>query len=135
MENTATPSLTKIAIAVAFILSWITLWASTSDLPYQDTDIERYMNSAGTLEPPAIAKAGFPFTVFYYPPAPLGNDIPPDGSFFPFALNTMIYFLAAFYLIQALPKRWITKRLEQATIFFSFMICFLGLFYTILKFD
>jgi hypothetical protein len=129
-------SIVKIAIAMALIMSWVTLWISHTGLPYNDADVNEYMQAQPrTMEPPAVAKAGWPFTVFYYPPAPLGNDIPPSGSGFPFALNTMIYFILSWAILVYVPKRFLTFKLERGAVFFAFVITLLGLFQTILAFD
>lgn len=132
---TTTPSLARIAIALALIVTWLSLFLSSQALPYNEQEISDYLESPQTLRVPIVGKAGFPFTVFYFPPPPMGNDIPPDGSFFPFALNTMIYFLVMLFILTYLPKRFITVALERGAIYFAFIVCFIGLFWTILKFD
>lgn len=124
----------RLAFAIALVCTWVALWLSTSDLPYSDADLQTYFNNP-SLDVPVIAKAGFPFVVFYYPPPPMGNDIPPDGSFFPFALNVMIFFLFVRGILQFIPEKYFTKKLYQGSFYVAFVITLLGLFITIVKFD
>ncbi len=128
-------SFVKAAVALALITTWISLWSSRTDLPYQDIDLQKYFNEPGSVRAPLIAKAGFPFVTFYYPLPPLGSDIPPDGSIFPFALNTAIFLGAWLVLLRLLPQRWRTVTFEKASIYFASIICVIGLFLTILAFD
>jgi hypothetical protein len=129
-------SIIKIAITLAIITAWVTLWISYSALPYSNADVSAYMHAQPrTMEPPAVAKAGWPFTVFYYPPTPLGNDIPPSGSGFPFALNTMIFFILFWTVLHFVPKRFFTYLFERAVVYSAFVVMFIGLFETILAFD
>ncbi len=121
------PNLTKITIALALILTWVSIWVSFERLlysgnPFNDTSI-------------VAGSSGFPFTVFYYPPAPMGNDIPDQGSIFPFALNAMIYFIISWAVIHIIPIKKISKRFEQLIVYTAFWVTLAGLFHTILLFD
>jgi len=128
-------SFVKVAVALALITTWVTLWGSRTDLPYKDIDLQKYFSEPGSVQAPIVAKAGFPFVTFYYPLTPLGSDIPPDGSIFPFALNTAIYLGIWLVLPRLLPKRFHTVNFQRASIYFSSIICVIGLFLTILAFD
>jgi hypothetical protein len=137
-SNIKTPylaSIVKIAIALALITSWLTLWVSYSRIPGATGDVSRYWQTGNAGDIPVVAKAGFPFTVFYYPPAPMGNEIPPSGSGFPFALNTMIYFSLFWAILNLIPKRLLTYLFERGVIILAFIITFFGLFLTIMAFD
>ncbi len=121
------PNTTKIAIALALIVTWITIWASYRHLPYSGDPF--------TYPDIVSAKAGWPFTVFYYPLPPFGNDIPNQGSAFPFALNAMIYFILAWAIVQLIPGRLISKKLEKLLVCIAFWVTLAGLLHTILLFD
>lgn len=128
-------NISKSAFLIAIILAWITLWMSTSDMPLADGYIQQYLDNPGDYSMPIRASAGWPFTVFYYPIAPLGNDIPPDGSVFPFALNATIFFIISWIVLALLPKEWRPVKVEKALILAALVINTLGLLHTILAFD
>lgn len=126
MEENKSINYIKIAIGFGVIALWLSLWFSYQHLPF-----------GGSIFDPnaAIAKGGFPFTVFYYPPPPMGKDIPPDGSFFPFALNFMIWFIVAYAIIHFIPKRIFTEKLVAIITYLAFLMSLFGLFYIIIQFD
>ncbi len=120
-------NLTKLAISLAIIFTWISIWISFERLPYSadpfvDSDI-------------VAAKSGFPFTVFYYPPAPFGNDVPDQGSIFPFVLNAMLYFILMWIILRILPEKYIKQSFERVTTHLAFWVTFVGLLHTILLYD
>lgn len=121
------PNLTKITIAIALILTWVSIWFSFKQLSYTGNPFTDTSIIAGS--------AGFPFTVFYYPPAAMGNDIPDQGSIFPFALNLMLYFIITWVVINFIPVKNISKRFEQLIVYIAFWVTLGGLFYTILMYD
>ncbi|MFH1535400.1 MAG: hypothetical protein ABIF80_05495 [Patescibacteria group bacterium] len=125
----------KIAFCLAIILVWTSLWVSFSDLPINQDALDTYWHSPETLKTPMVSQAGFPFRTFYFPLASMGNDIPDQGSFFPFALNTMIWFMFSYLVVRFLPKKWLSKRIEQSFIYSSFILSLVGLLWIILKYD
>lgn len=120
-------NINKLSIAIALILTWVSIWASFQPLPYSGDPF---------ADPDIIsAKAGFPFTVFYYPVPPFGNDVPDQGSIFPFALNVMLFFILAWVLLRIIPEKYISKRIERLTVYIAFWVTLAGLLHTILLFD
>ncbi len=126
---------TKSAFLIAIILAWVSLWVSIHDVPVSDSDIDQYLASPTVFDPPVQARGGWPFAVFNYPVAPLGNDIPPDGSIFPFALNVTVFFIIAWAVLNIMPTRWKTLKLERSLVLAAFAINSLGLLQTIIMFD
>ena len=134
-ELLSKPNYTKLALCLAIILTWLSLWFSYRTQTYSDQAVTDYLNSSLALKAPIAARAGFPLTTFYFPVPPLGNDIPDQGSFFPFALNVMLWFLFSFYFLHYLPKKWLKQKFEQGLVYSAFVLSLFGLFWVILQYD
>lgn len=130
MNKTAT------ALALAIIATWLALWFSAENIPfYLEESVEGYFKNPPTAQVPIAGAAGWPFTTFLFPPPALGNDIPPDGSFFPFALNVMVFFVFLRAVLQIIPQRLFRNRYEQIAVRTAFVTSLVGLLWVILRFD
>lgn len=70
--------ITTAALSLGIIMMWVSLFASYQGLPYNYIDFSN---------PAPAALGGFPITVFEYPPAALGSDVPPLNTWGLFYLN------------------------------------------------
>lgn len=118
----------NITIAVSslgIVMMWISLFISNHELPYN------YINFSN---PAPAALGGFPITVFEYPPAALGSNVPPVDSWGLFYLNFIFWIIIGAAMSIALRKHF-SRQVSFKLFAASIIISLYGLGYLMLKFD
>lgn len=115
----------RVGLSLGVIMMWLSLAASNQDLSYNYIDFSN---------PVPAALGGFPITAFEYPPAALGNDIPPVDSWGLFYLNLgfWIIFGAAMSIIS---RKYFSRGVSFKLFAASLIVSLFGLGYLMLKFD
>ena len=114
------------AIGLGVTLTWISLWLSTKELPQPLS-----FNPSAPMQ-----SAGFPFTAFWYPQPPMGNDYPPFWMWVPFFVNGAFWTGASVGILYLLRLPNEKMRFVYAAFSVSGIVCWLiGSVYLLLKFD
>lgn len=123
----------RFTILLGLILTWVAVFKSTTNIAVAQSEIEAYFAHRGPL--PVAGLGGWPFPAFHYPPSPLGGDVPPISSVYPFILNWIFWSLIAAVIVWFLPKRWLTNEVNQVVIGLTILTSLGGLLFLLLKFD
>lgn len=114
-------NITRSGLSFGIILMWLLLALSNKDL----------MNDS-LSRPDAIG--GFPILAFEYPPAALGGNEPPIGSWGLFYFN-LFFWIAVGAGIAIIFRNYLTKQISIGFLVASVIISLYGLGYLLVKFD
>ncbi len=124
-----------LVFSLALILNWFSVVISLRPIS-QIPDHTVY--SPNDPPPPVlpIEKAGFPFTTFYFPPPPMGNDSVPLCMWPNFYINFCIWFAVSIIIYFFIPRK--IKSNNRAIITFAIIAAVLTVYslgWIILRFD
>ncbi|MBI5467350.1 MAG: hypothetical protein HY975_04035 [Candidatus Kerfeldbacteria bacterium] len=124
---------TRLVIFLGLTLTWVAIFKSTDSFPVPQGDIQAYFENRGPL--PVAGIGGWPFPTFHYPPSPLGGDIPPVTSVYPFIMNWIFWSLVVAAVLWFVPKRLITGAVLRVVNGLTILTSLGGLMFLLLKFD
>lgn len=111
------------ALGIGIILNWLSLFFSYKKLPNAYEDITQ-----------PIATGGFPFEVFEYPAASMGNW-PPLEIWLNFFLNLGIWILVGYIILIFFTQKIKDKKVVNQIVIMALTLSAVGIIYLLLKFD
>lgn len=123
----------RIVNLLGLTLTWVAIFKSTDSFAVPPADIQAYFDHRGPL--PVAGIGGWPYPTFQYPPSPLGGDIPPVSSVYPFILNWIFWSLVVAAVMWFIPKRFLTSTVDRVVSGLAILTSLGGLLFLLLKFD
>ncbi len=117
--------ITIAALSLGIIMMWVSLFVSYRGLPYN------YINFSN---PAPAALGGFPITAFEYPPAALGGNEPPIGTWRLFYLNLGFWIVVGSGTAMLL-RKYLNNQVSFKLFIASVIVSLYGLGYLFLEFD
>lgn len=123
----------RIILLLGLTLTWVAIFKSTHSFPVPQAELQAYAEDRGPL--PVAGIGGWPFPTFHYPPSPLGGDLPPVSSVYPFIMNWIFWSLLVAAGLWFTPKRFITAAVLRVISGLTILTSLGGLMFLLLKFD